>query len=466
LTGGLRYTDDHKERFGVNARYGFALGGQDFACCGGVRVGTEGFEFAGFDRTIYNPDTDGDGLVTDQEVIDFYFDGVNQFGARDNVDEVFANGPFGGDAPFDSRAECLDTVVGDFWNCAADGRLTYAVPFQGQIALQNGSMDNDFTDWRVRLEYDVTPDHLVYGLIATGNKSGGFNDNVPGTDGIGPINPAGNAPAAFDTQTLAPTYDGEEVTLFEFGTKNEFLWGNTNTRLNASLFYYDYKDLVLGSLVSTAQILDFEGVDTDLLDPALGSQVVFFNFNASDAEIYGAQLEGSFYFQDDWTLNATLLWMAEATVKDSREIQDSRFQADVSPEEAVNRSIEGKRLPRTPEWQLNAALSKSFYLGTGRLDWVTSVGYRDDQFMTIFNGEDYTQPEDPRLRLNDQVESYWTTDMGLAYYHDGGDRFVVEAYASNLTNEQNEQAIIITQFDNTRFFQRPRAYGVRLRMRF
>jgi iron complex outermembrane receptor protein len=32
-----------------------------------------------------------------------------------------------------------------------------------------------------------------------------------------------------------------------------------------------------------------------------------------------------------------------------------------------------------------------------------------------------------------------------------------------LTDEQREAAIIITQFDNTRFFTRPRTYGARVR---
>ncbi len=68
LTGGLRYTHDEKSRRGVNARYAFALGGYDintgneFSCCMGARVGTEGFRFAGFGRSIYDPDTNADGV--------------------------------------------------------------------------------------------------------------------------------------------------------------------------------------------------------------------------------------------------------------------------------------------------------------------------------------------------------------------------------------------------------------------
>ena len=193
MTAGLRYTEDEKSREGVAARYGFALGGQDFSCCGGVRVGTEGFEFAGRGRSIFNPDTDGNGAISEQEVLNFYFDGVSQFGARDNVDDIFANGPTPGGAPV--RPPCIDTVTGDFFVCQADGTFSFAVPFTGQIFQQTGQSKIDFVDWRLRAEYDITPDNLVYGLISTGNKSGGFNDNI------------GNA-------GLAPTYGPEKVTLY------------------------------------------------------------------------------------------------------------------------------------------------------------------------------------------------------------------------------------------------------------
>jgi len=94
VTGGLRYTRDEKERFGINARYAFGFGGPDFSCCfiNGVASGTEGFEFAGLDREIIIPDTNGDGLVDAPESIAFLFDGIRQFGARDGFDDIFPNG--------------------------------------------------------------------------------------------------------------------------------------------------------------------------------------------------------------------------------------------------------------------------------------------------------------------------------------------------------------------------------------
>ena len=103
LTVGLRFTEEEKSRIGVNARYAFALGGRNFSCCGGVRLGTEGFRFAARDRTIFDPDTNGDGSVSDEEYLAFYYDGIARFGARDNVEAIFAKGTYGGGATQEDR---------------------------------------------------------------------------------------------------------------------------------------------------------------------------------------------------------------------------------------------------------------------------------------------------------------------------------------------------------------------------
>jgi len=477
VSGGLRYTRDEKERFGINARYAFGFGGPDFSCCfiNGVASGTEGFEFAGLDRTIIIPDTNGDGLVDANESIAFLFDGIAQFGNRDGFDDIFPNGqqiqdaiPNAADRPpctaFAFVGSCDNNIVGDF-NGVVDFSLA---PFNSTFAVQNGRLVNDFVDWRIRAEYDFDDDHLVYALVSTGNKSGGFNDNLPDTAGLGVANPAQNAPIEFNVDTLAPTYGPETLTLFEVGSKNEFdLSDDVSGHFNVSAFYYDYDDLQLTTLLSVAQIIDFEGLDVppDFPENA-GSSIVAFTFNASDAEIFGAQFEGGLDLPNNWNLDATLLWLPTARVVNSQEVQDSRFQADVDAENAVNRSIEGNRLIRTPEFQFNGSVSKVWDVPTGDVDGIVSVGYRSSQHQTIFNGEDFNNPDNPEGRLDDEVDGYFTIDAGLGYNHGDDGKWRIEAYVNNLTGIEREQAIIITQFDNTRFFSPPRTYGARLRVKF
>ena len=316
---------------------------------------------------------------------------------------------------------------------------------------QYGEMKVNFLDWRLRVEHEYTDDLFTYAMISTGHKSGGFNDTFVDNDGL----------------DIAPTYDEEQVTVYEVGVKTEFEYEGLPVRFNASGFYYDYADQVFSSLLSVEQALDFSQGGVNLVDPAdtgSGSLVVTFNYNAADSKIYGMQFDGGFQFPNGMNLDWAALWL-EAEIEKAEMIQDFRFQADVAPDEAVFRSIDGKRLPHTPRLQFNASLSQTFDVGAGSMDYIFSYGWRDEQFRTIFNSQDYLNPQNPRGRLNDLVKSFWTLDAGIGYTNESG-RFRVEGYVSNISDEVHEAAILITQFDNTRFFTRPRVVGMRTSYRF
>ena len=452
LTGGLRFTTEDKSRIGVNARYALALGGRNFSCCGGVRLGTEGFRFAARDRTIFEPDANGDGTVSDEEYLAFYFDGIAQFGARDNIRDVLAKGTYGGGAAQEDKVACVDTLNQDDFYCPPDGLFSFVAIINpnSSITPQFGEMSNSFIDWRLRIERDFGA-ALGYAMVSTGHKSGGFNDTFTGETGL----------------PVAPVYDEEQVIVFEAGWKNEFEVGEIPSRFNMSGFYYDYTDQVFTSLLSVEQALDFNAGGVTLIDPSetgAGSLVVSFSYNAATSQIYGMQFEGGFNFGGNVNLDWKALWL-EANIQSAIPIQDFRFQADVAPEEAVFRSIDGRRLPHTPRFQLNGSLSQVIGVPWGTLDWVVSLGWRSDQYRTIFNSIDFLYPNDPRLRLNDEVEGFISVDMGIGYSHQN-DRFRIEGYISNVTGDVHEAAQIITQFDNTRFFTRPRLAGIRASYRF
>lgn len=463
LTAGIRYTNDEKERTGVAARYGLAIGGGSFECCLGVRVGTEGFEFAAFDRTIINPDTDNDGAISEAEIFAFHRNGIAQFGDRDNLGDILDFGPLPGDV-FErpGAPECLDTVSFDTLFCDGftrgdpffNSQFTFAVPFTGQIFQQDGEFQDDFVDWRFRAEYDVTPDNLLYALVANGHKSGGFNDNL-GDNGV------------------APTYGTENVVLYEIGSKNEFDLGGRKAYLNGSFFYNDYTDQVFTGLLSVQTAIETAvgvlGQDIPIPPGTNTDLVVSFSFNAADSEIYGAQIEGGFALPGNINFDFTALWL-EAQIQQAEEIPDFRFQPDVDSGNAVFRSIEGSRLPRTPRWQLNGKLSQVIELPTGQLDWVASLGYRSSQFHTIFNSLEFDADGNGTQvtsgRLLDRIDGYFTLDIGAGWTIDEEGKYRFEVYGNNITNQQEEAAIIITQFDNTRFFTRPRTFGARIRAKF
>ncbi|MBT8139058.1 MAG: TonB-dependent receptor [Gammaproteobacteria bacterium] len=471
-TLGLRYTDDHKDRQGVNAQYRFALGGfntdtlDPFGCCLGARIGTEGFEWAATRRTQFEPDTDGDGSISEAEYLDFFYAGIISFGARDTLDDILANGtndPVTGSNPGAPNPDCPDTISNDNLIPVA-GKCSFVgiINADTSITPQSGLIDDDFVDWRIRAEHDFDEDLLTYGLIATGHKSGGFNDN-------------------FAELPRPPTYGTEKVTLYELGFKNTFdLFDVIPTQFNGSFFYNDYTDQAFCNVVSVAQAIEinsgnFSGVVAGGDSSAAVSLGVNFCFNAADSRIYGTQFDGKFFLPWELTLGWKALWL-DAEIEESDPIQDSRYQADVEPENARFVSINGNTLPFTPEYQFNITLGQAIDLPFGRLDYLLSFGWRDDQFLTIYNARDYeaealnsdADPGNnkvPEGRLDDEVDSYYTVDFGLGLdLADTGVR--LEAYVNNLTDEQQPVAMLITQFDNTRFFTRPRVYGFRAKWMF
>jgi len=113
---------------------------------------------------------------------------------------------------------------------------------------------------RFVVDYELTPDNLVYASYSRGYKSGGINP---------PVDPIFNVPR---------TFGPEIVNAFEIGSKNTFADGAI--RLNLAAFYYDYKDLQLSRIVARTSVND-----------------------NTDAEIYGVEAEAVVLPTEDMQLN-------------------------------------------------------------------------------------------------------------------------------------------------------------------
>ena len=93
-----------------------------------------------------------------------------------------------------------------------------------------------FAEWtgRAVLNYEITPDNMVYASYSRGYKSGGINP---------PLSPVFAVPESFSP---------EFVNAFEIGSKNNF----GKIQLNVTGFYYDYKDLQLSRIVARTSVND------------------------------------------------------------------------------------------------------------------------------------------------------------------------------------------------------------------
>ena len=193
------------------------------------------------------------------------------------------------------------------------------------------------------------------------------------------------------------------------------------------------------------------------------------------------------------------LWLPVAKVTSEQTIEDNRFQPDIDLNDAGARSIQGHRLPHTPEFQINMRISQKFETSHGwTFDYVIAPGYRSSNHATLFNGVDYAYqacqaggtvlsgvgynagagtviPAAPvsgcsitkvyRGRLNDRVPGYWTLDIGGGISLPG-DRFRIEAYVNNLV-KQPITGLLISQTGGTvAFLPRPTTYGARASLRF
>ncbi|WP_408589868.1 TonB-dependent receptor [Novosphingobium sp.] len=89
---------------------------------------------------------------------------------------------------------------------------------------------------RAVLDWQITPDNLLYASYSRGYKSGGINP---------PLSPIFTVPEGFKP---------EFVNAFEIGSKNTF--DNGKLQLNVTGFYYKYKDLQLSRIVARTSVND------------------------------------------------------------------------------------------------------------------------------------------------------------------------------------------------------------------
>src|SRR5690606_25537244 len=134
---------------------------------------------------------------------------------------------------------------------------------------------------RLVLDWKPSDDILVYGSYSRGYKGGGTNP--PRAD----INPA-----VVQYQALSSTFEPEYVNAFEIGIKSDLDEGRL--RLNASAFYYDYKDYQVSQIVdrislnenfdATSMGLELEAVWRPTPDFRIDANLGFLKTRIADGE--------------------------------------------------------------------------------------------------------------------------------------------------------------------------------------
>jgi iron complex outermembrane receptor protein len=246
-------------------------------------------------------------------------------------------------------------------------------PFAGAPYNEHVNSSWDDISPKLGIEYKATDDVFLYGTIAKGYKAGGFD---------------------LTAASAVPAYDPEYVWSYELGAKTE--WFDKRLRANVTVFYYDYKDMQVRSL----------------LPSPTGAGVYYQISNAGQATVKGAELELTGSPVDGLVLGANVTYL------------DGTYDQLIGPDLA-NKPVDmsGHKLVWSPPWAFNAFASSTIQVAdAGALSFRVNYSWKDKMY------------QDP---LNDEFRSYEPRGYldASADFATADGKWTLTLYGRNLTDE-------------------------------
>jgi iron complex outermembrane receptor protein len=292
------------------------------------------------------------------------------------------------------------------------------------------------TTWRIGLDYDISPDTMVYGYVANGYKAGGIGDVIiKQSDG-----------ERYDT-----SYEEEEVITYEVGIKSTVLDGSLNLRAN--FFYSDYQGQQFTQW-TIYDVYEVEVIDPETGEPTIEEQDLgtFLTRNASNSRIYGLELEADWnawengfiggYFTTLDTEITSDYWKAWGT--EPGQVFQNHYEIAVAPEDAGvpwYRNLKGNELAYSPEYSFTVNIRHDFLFDNGgRLTPYLNIHWESSSYVGIDNTDKWDL--DPSV-LNDGIDldiysdkrdSWYMATISLNYTAADG-KWYTEGYIYNVTDE-------------------------------
>tara|TARA_Y100001934_G_scaffold283502_1_gene403794 strand:- start:3457 stop:5868 length:2412 start_codon:yes stop_codon:yes gene_type:complete len=252
--------------------------------------------------------------------------------------------------------------------------LCNGVPFSGSDptdvtdidpSVRFGPVDESWNSFspRVGLEYRVNENVMLFGFWQRAFKSGGF------------VNNAGTL-AVFE----AP-YDDEQVDNYEFGVRSDLF--DNRLRLNANVFFADYKNLQRGVIRAA--------------NTSTGQET--FVDNAAGAESFGVELNFSIVPAPGFNITGNIGYL---------DIDYKGFVADLIGDgiETDNSDLD---LVRAPKWDMSIGASYEFDLNDmGSLTLGARWSFTDDQVLTTPNDVGFHRDELTTL----DAQAVWESATG------------------------------------------------------
>jgi len=285
-----------------------------------------------------------------------------------------------------------------------------------------GKRDEESLTPMVNVQWDATPDVMLYASLSTGFKAGGFD-------------------ARSNRRTLADgspalEFEEEEALAVELGSKMTLLDGAAE--LNIALFRTEYEDL---------QVSVFDGI--------LGFDVA----NAAEAITQGVELDGRWRVSEGLTLTGALAY----TDFEFQNYDDGACYAGQTPDRVEGGvpfcDWEGNTNQFTPQW--SASVSADYVVAIGdNLEFrsVLDLSYSDDYYAA------------PDLDPNAVQDAYTKVNLRLSIGSSDG-AWDLALVGKNLTDEEivtfaNDVPLSGATPSYFAFVERPRHVAIQGRYRF
>jgi len=280
------------------------------------------------------------------------------------------------------------------------------------------SRTDDDINPSITVEYDITPDMMVYATYAEGFKSGGFDS--------GKRTPSATVEEA--------GFDPEEVESIDVGAK--MAWGDA--RINLALFRSEFSELQVSAWNGTAFVVS----------------------NAAEAVTQGLKVDGEWLMSDRFKLGFAFAYLDSEfdryTAATCSAPQQTAFaqETGMAPG-SCQQDLSGRPLQFAPDWAGNLNLSYFHPLSNSlELTANVDVNFTDDYDTAL--DLDETARQDAFSKVNFRV--------GLA---DVDGSWSVALIAKNITNEKTTTWVNDTPFARGSYFgfiDPPRTVGVQFKV--
>jgi iron complex outermembrane recepter protein len=287
--------------------------------------------------------------------------------------------------------------------------------------------DEEIT-WRAAIEYDATPDNLLYVSFETGFRAGGFN-----------------------TTFGQEEYEPEFIDAWTIGSKNSFF--NNRLQVNLEGFYWKYSGQQLAAL----------GVDRN-------GNNSFFTRNVGKSTVKGVEVDfqalatrSTRLFGGVQYLKATYDSFQYSQVDTSPATAPANFLTPVTgcsytqiltPRRSFDVDCSGKPALYSPEWTINLGVEQVVPVDFGEFTASVQGRYRSDRVIGFQQLPTGNTGDDTTI---DASLSFQPDNLGLT----------ITAFVHNLTNEAIRSTYQIGAGNvSSSAYEPPRTYGLRVGYEF